>query len=156
MSYWTQKNKKDLEDFEFLEKEYEGTKVSAYDFLHGLCTFFAYFYVKKYGGIIVSVFNYTNYLIHSYVEIEKDNEKYYIDIRGKISSEAQLLDEFGLSYEDKNGNYEYYKNIDDYHSWIYYSTPKELRYFYNRFIKGDEKYLLDAEKFIEANLKFYL
>ena len=156
MSYWTQQKEMKVEDFDFMADEFESTEFSAWDFLHGFCACFAYAYVIKYGGTIVKLRNKEFPNIHCYVKIEKGGEIYYVDIRGKIKSEEELLCEFELSYQDLGGFYDFYSDIWVEYEWKEFHTPNQLKYFYNHFVIQNKKALADAKKFLKANREFYV
>lgn len=155
MSYWKLQKELGYEDFSFLEDEYKNTELSAYDFLHGFCTCFAYSLFLKLGGIIVKVGSYTTPCMHCYLKITQNNNIYFIDIRGKVKAEEELLEEFELSYKNSDESYFYYKNIDDYYFWTEYKTKKQIEYFYNYYVKGEDIALKNADIFIETNKDFY-
>lgn len=155
MSYWTQKEKIQSQDFEFMMEEYEGTEFSAWDFLHGYCACFAFAYIMRYGGKIIKIKNDEFSNIHCYVETKKGGEIYYVDIRGKVKTEEELLEEFDLSFSWP-GHCEFYQDIWEDYEVDSFHTFNQLRYFYNHYVKGYEKALSEAKKFIKNHREFYI
>ena len=120
-------------DFDFLHNEYEGTELSAMDFLHGWCDVFACRLLKKYlkQGLNVEVVFLSGYeqrLIHAYVQIYENSKTYYVDIRGITDNEAQFLDEFEVTPRDEYCVWKYYNSLPKYKKRIKFEQiPKQVR-----------------------------
>lgn len=135
---------------EFLEDEYEGTEFSAYEFLHGCCTTFAYLLAKTYGYQIITVRDFENCLVHAYCRHVVDGIPYYIDIRGITTEEHEVLQEFDEGF----GKGEY---LDGFYFFQDYGK-NDLDEFYGRFLRySSSKIDMDnAKKFLSANRDFYI
>ena len=139
-------------NFDFMDEVYDGTQDCAMAYLHGYCAYFAYAYALKHkeGTIRIIHSDYENQLVHAYYVIEKDEKEYYIDIRGVIDNEEQLLDEFEVTE----------RAIDDGYFSIHEYSPnskKDLRRFYNHYIRGfaSKEIMRDAKTFINTYSEYY-
>ena len=135
---------------EFLNEDYEGTELSAYDFLHGFCTTFAYLLAKTYGYQIIVVVDFENYLVHAYCRHVVDGIPYFIDIRGITTEEHEVLQEF----DDGFGQEEY---LDGFYFFRNYG-PDNLGEFCTKYLKypSPKIDMANAKKFLTANRNFYI
>lgn len=134
---------------QILEELYDGTSVSAMDYLHGYCTHFAYQLARRYNLPIIVVKDYEGNLIHAYCKYtDEDSQTWLLDIRGATIDYDKFFDEFEVDWRD-----------DDWYSFDFFG-PASLNKFYNRYITsknmmGEEDSILlrDAITFIENMFK---
>ena len=145
--YWPQILNSDSTDF--MMDEYESTDMSAYDFLHGSCAFFAYTLAKKFGYDIILAYTldpeYVKNFTHAYCYTTIDGRECYFDIRGITTDEDMLLEEFEIFLTHGGDDWVSLEPI----------TCEEMDSC--KFLNGHgkENILENAEKFIEANIDYY-
>lgn len=145
------------EDFYFLEDVFEGTDLSAYDFLHGFCFTFAIELSKTFGYEIETVKDEDLDLIHAYCVAQTNGDKVYIDIRGITNDPELFFDDFDDMVPIVKG--EISKSYLD-TGWLTLDVyPDADQYLRSRpgFIQSRSygKSVADARSFIEANRDIY-
>lgn len=85
------------EDFEFLNDEIhiDNKKINIYDYLHGLCDYFAISLIKQFNYEMQAIYNENNELVHAYcTHKNKQNDMYFIDVRGCTTDFQTFISEF--------------------------------------------------------------
>ena len=90
------------DDEEILEDILIGTDgMNAMCYLHGFCNDIAMYLSKRFNYEVVMVIEYDDEiekdaLVHAFNTVEKDGERYYIDIRGITTNEDEIMQSFDL------------------------------------------------------------
>ncbi len=108
--FWTEFDEilEDLPNAEwgYLESELKTNGLTPYDFLHGLCNYFAQYLHDIYGYKMAGLYEEPDQMIHAYCTKEIDGVTYYIDVRGITDDWNEFIKEF---YESGtwSGDYDY-------------------------------------------------
>lgn len=147
--YWADAQylpEEDRYNFAFLEEEFEGTETSAFDFLHGYCdTFAVALYLRYtreyiYPQIVCIKEKGTFGIIHTFLQLHKDNRKWFIDIRGATTDGEQFLSEFDIKW---------YKKHMSIHTYVFDSLAAYIQEI--SMSSPDSRVLSDAESFAQLH-----
>ena len=134
-------------NFGFLKNINTKIYIKAIDFLHGLCTVFAYALHREFGYDIYSIYDEDGIIVHAYCAVLNGEETVYVDVRGCTTDFVLFMDEFNES-DDTTENY--YKSLT-----IRKDTLVAEKAMENTNIKEEDRPILSAAKEIIRKYKEY-